>query len=298
MISVVAVVLTYNRKNQLLEVLDALQHQDSSAPDILVIDNHSTDGTKEAIASYLAMPNVHYEDTGENLGGAGGFNYAMRKAATMGYERLWIMDDDCVPEKGALTALRDADRELNGQFGWLSSRAYWTDGSLCKLNIQGNGIGKKIKKFDKELIPALTASFVSLYVHSVAIYNVGLNIKDFEFWYDDWEFSRRISKNYKCYVASNSCVVHKAANNVGSNIALEPKERLWRYKYGFRNEVYIWKHEGVLGCIHLGLKVGYNCIRILVLSRNDTLKKLKILFSSTLQGLKYHPEIEYIEKGM
>lgn len=44
---IIALVVTYNRKNLLKENLEALLKQDYSEFDILVVDNASTDGTKE-----------------------------------------------------------------------------------------------------------------------------------------------------------------------------------------------------------------------------------------------------------
>ena len=49
----------------------------------------------------------------------------MRRAVELGYDYLWVMDDDSMPEPSALSALLDAARAL-GEFGFLSGRALWT----------------------------------------------------------------------------------------------------------------------------------------------------------------------------
>lgn len=296
MSSTVAVVLTYNRKKLLLEVLDALRHQEGGAPDILVIDNHSTDGTHEAIADYLSLSNVFYEDTGENLGGAGGFNYAMKKAVLMDYERLWIMDDDCVPELNALDALRKADEMLSGKLGWLSSLAYWTDGSPCKLNEHDYKLGKRIQDFSQPLTSAITASFVSLYVPADVIRELGLNIKEFYMWADDWEFTRRISRKYPCYVVRDSRVTHKTPHNSGNNIATDNVDRIWRYRYAYRNEVFVLRQDGMRGFFHWMAKLVFHSARILLQSKENRIQKLKIMFSGAWEGIFFHPEIEFIQR--
>lgn len=66
----------------------------------------------------------------------GGFHTGMDLAMKAGYEWLWIMDDDSIPNENALERLLDADHELAGAYGWLSSRALWKDGTLCRMNIQ------------------------------------------------------------------------------------------------------------------------------------------------------------------
>lgn len=42
---------------------------------------------------------ILYENTGENLGGAGGFNFGIRRAYEAGYDAIWIMDDDTYPHR-------------------------------------------------------------------------------------------------------------------------------------------------------------------------------------------------------
>ena len=50
---IAALIVTYNRKGLLLECLDALKKQTYTELDIYVIDNASTDGTKEALRKYI-----------------------------------------------------------------------------------------------------------------------------------------------------------------------------------------------------------------------------------------------------
>ena len=52
--------------------------------DILIIDNASTDNTKERVGKYIDNKKTFYYNTGENIGGAGGFNLGIKIA----YERL------------------------------------------------------------------------------------------------------------------------------------------------------------------------------------------------------------------
>lgn len=95
---VAVVVVTYNRKKLLQKNIKALLAQTyKNILDILVIDNASTDSTKESIQQYINNKDIIYINTGRNLGGAGGFNFGMRKAAELNYKYMWIMDDDTIP---------------------------------------------------------------------------------------------------------------------------------------------------------------------------------------------------------
>ena len=56
---IVAVVVTYNRSNLLVECVEALMNS-GTATDILVIDNASTDNTHEVIAPYIDNKKIFY----------------------------------------------------------------------------------------------------------------------------------------------------------------------------------------------------------------------------------------------
>ena len=236
--TIAAVVVTYNRKDLLLECLDCLQNQDfTDAPqasktklDVLVVDNASTDETATILKPLADKEQILYFNTGANLGGAGGFNYGMRKAIELGYDYVWVMDDDCMPHKDTLQEFLKADAQLNSQYGYLSSVCRWTDGSICTMNTQRHPLTKNITDFSPELQPCTLASFVSLFIPARIIKELGLPIKDFFIWSDDWEFTRRISRKYSCYLAGKSVVTHKSKSNGVGNIALDSEEKISRYK--------------------------------------------------------------------
>ena len=50
---VIAVVVTYNRKELLKEAIEALLNQEYNNCDVLIVDNASTDGTREYIDELL-----------------------------------------------------------------------------------------------------------------------------------------------------------------------------------------------------------------------------------------------------
>ena len=108
----VAIVVTYNRKDILKNNIESLLNQKGAECDMLVVNNASTDGTEEMVLRDYNMDQVIYCNTGANLGGAGGFEYGVGKAAELGYEYIWIMDDDTWPSDTALIELVKADEKL------------------------------------------------------------------------------------------------------------------------------------------------------------------------------------------
>ena len=177
---VAAVVVTYNRKECLLRCISALRGQQGAVTDILVVDNASTDGTAAALAPLAEEGAIRYRNTGENIGGAGGFNLGMRWAVELGYDRLWVMDDDCIPDPDALAALVTADRQLEGNYGFLSGIAYWRDGSPCLMNIQKTDLWHKLTDYSAPLVRVVMATFVSAFIPADRVREMDLPMTDLE----------------------------------------------------------------------------------------------------------------------
>ena len=296
---VVAIVVTYNRKEYLKKCLEALLEQREIC-DILIVDNYSTDGTKEEIEKYIHLKQIIYMNTGANLGGAGGFNYGTRKALELGYKYIWLMDDDCIVNKDSLKELLEADKHLNGKYGFLSSVVLWKDGKVCKMNKQ------KISSnwFEQEmllkygLLSTYYATFVSFFVRKEVVEDVGLPIKEFFIWGDDVEYTNRISKKYNCFIVGKSQVLHDTKNNEGSNIARDQVTRLNRYKFAYRNEMYIAKKNGIKGILRQIAKICLHIFRVLAKNKNGhRIKKWAIIIGSSTKGIFFNPKVEFIKEG-
>lgn len=294
----VAVVVTYNRRNLVIKCIDAILSQEGASCDIIIIDNGSKDGTQQAIKSTyedLVDSRLRYYNTEKNLGGAGGFNRGIKIAVCEGYEYIWVMDDDVIPDKDALVKLFEADQRLQGKWGILSSYAYWMDGSPCKANIQKKGLFTFLRESDykKELVRVKMASFVSMFVKSSVVRIVGLPIADYFIYTDDYEFSSRISRLYPVYVVPVSKVLHEMMSNQKVNIVRDSSDRLYRYNYLYRNDVHCYKQSGVGGWAYLLLKFIYTLIRLVMFEKDYKSYKVKVLINGYKEGLRFMPVIEY-----
>jgi len=290
---VVAVVVTYNRKSMLIECIEHLLNQQNKHADILIIDNNSTDGTEESLRALIQDNKIVYSNTGANLGGAGGFQYGMKEALKLGYKYIWLMDDDVCPYPDCLENLLAIDEELKGQYGFLSSIAKWKDGNVCQMNIQKTALTKKIEDFSSPCVPIIMATFVSFFIKADTVYDVGLPIKEFFIWADDIEYSRRISMKYPCYAVNGSIVLHNMASNNKVGIESESDDRLWRYEYLYRNEVYVYSREGIKAKLYMFSRVILHILRVITKARNSRGKKLKVILNSYRSGFKFNPTIEY-----
>ncbi len=160
--TVTAVVVSYNREALLRECLDGLAAQTRPVDNVVVVDNASTDGSRdvirrhELIAAHMDNGTAHVVELKENTGGAGGFcagiaialadfdaaQAAETEAKTTGASQsrhyLWLMDDDTVPTPTALEALLAAVGrcmyENRAMPAALGSKALWIDGREHLMN--------------------------------------------------------------------------------------------------------------------------------------------------------------------
>lgn len=293
---IVACVVTYNRKDKLRKCIQALLSQTYGEFDILVVDNASTDGTRELIETKFG--GVHYYNTGSNLGGAGGFNIAFKKTV-LEYDYLWIMDDDTYPEKDALEQLVIAGKVLQGKFGYLSSLAKWTDGTSCIMNRQKikSDLHENLFALENDLLPIESASFVSLFVNSSEAKKKGLPIKEFFIWGDDTEYTLRL-REAGGYLALNSVVIHDMASNSGIDVVTSSVDRIQRFTYQMRNRIYIEKHHGTLKSrARAYMSPLKQIVRILLFAKDNKGKRVNCILRGVGQGIKFNPRIEMLNKN-
>jgi GT2 family glycosyltransferase len=107
--TVAVVVVTHNRADLLVGMLDGLAAQTHAPDAVIVVDNASTDGTAEVLAARTDLPLQVI--TQDNLGGAGGFHRGVCTAYERGFDRVWLMDDDVVPAPDCLERLMAVDED-------------------------------------------------------------------------------------------------------------------------------------------------------------------------------------------
>ena len=289
-------IVTYNRKKLLIQCISAIQRQNFAKFDIYIVDNASTDGTEGAVENEKRSDDrIHYLNTGKNLGGAGGFSFGIKEMLQKGYERLWIMDDDTIPEENALEELLFADSFLKGNYGFLSSYVAWIDDMPCVMNrpqLQEDWI-TQLQNIKYGLLPVRRATFVSMFLNAEAVKQLGLPIREFFIWGDDWEYTDRISAEMNNFLVIRSKVLHKTENNVGSDISNDSTYRIDRYYYSFRNEFYLARRNGTLAVMYYLYRVIGTIKAILRSNSEKKGKRIIVVIKGMGSGFFFHPTIEY-----
>ncbi|WP_261379628.1 glycosyltransferase family 2 protein [Streptococcus sp. sy004] len=296
---VLALVVTYNRKDLLLECVDALLKQELAC-DILVIDNASTDGTQEVLSPFVMSGQIGYINTGENLGGAGGFNFALKEGASRDYDYFWLMDDDTIAHPDTLQEFMNAANALDNHFGYLSSFARFTDGKPCQMNLQDvtKDWYEGIEVYNG-LVKIERATFVSFFIKKETVMAYGLPIKEFFIWVDDTEYSLRIAKHLPCYLVQSSQITHKMQVNASTGWRIfmnENSDRVDRYFYNVRNKFYVNKQNGFLSSVSYLAKQVVLSLLLLFGSKHYRFKKFAIVWKGVFAGLTFNPPIEYLEE--
>lgn len=242
--SAVAIVVTYKRHSLLKECLLALQGQNLNQ--IIIVNNGGVEDYLTCQAVNTVSEETHTPitliNTDKNLGGAGGFALGIEEAIEKRFDFLWLMDDDCIPDKGALAALikvaSSGKSDSRGRpYGFYASRVFWNDESLHNMNIpELSQEWSRALHLTNDALEIRRCSFVSVLIPSAAIKKMGLPIKEFFIWGDDVEFTLRISDFYGFgQYCLNSSVHHKTNSNEKVNFRNILPVDAWKYQYAFVN---------------------------------------------------------------
>lgn len=239
------VIVTYNRLSLLKECVVAIKEQTYPIERIFIIDNQSTDGTHEYLEALSDDQQFVIITLPENMGGAGGFSNGIRQAIRAGGDWIWVMDDDTIPSANALEELVKGIA-VTDNVGYVCSKVVWTDGNVHKMNVPFFGpIGEDKLPINyytniAEVLLIQAASFVSLLINAKAVRQVGLPIKEFFIWGDDFEYTTRIFLHgYIGLYAEKSLVLHKTVVNYAASLETAPVEIAWKFRYAFRNKLFL-----------------------------------------------------------
>ncbi len=124
---VTIVIVNWNGKKDTIECLTSLSKLSAVICQLsaIVVDNGSTDDSVQAVRK--KFPQAHVIEVGRNLGFAGGNNVGIRRALERGAEFVWLLNNDTIVDKNAVSALVDACKDPC--VGIAGSKIYFAPGS-------------------------------------------------------------------------------------------------------------------------------------------------------------------------
>jgi GT2 family glycosyltransferase len=236
-VTIGAIIVSHNGLEHLKTCIEGVKAQSFKVTEILVVNNGSTDGTKEWLESLSGISFINQENLGSSGGQFSGMSYFFKK----GYNFIWSLDHDIIPREDTLEKLLVYVEEINEDFGFLTS---------CMLDNEGKIAWSNIPELEKPLpiltavlnkkpIPVLSASFGSLLLPVSILGKVGLPCKKFFIWGDDAEFTlRMIRAGYKGYMVMDSNAIHNQMNSTENTFAFLSSDSK-KLVLGLRNMTYV-----------------------------------------------------------
>lgn len=258
---IAAVVVTYNRLEKLKKALEAYEVQERPVDDLIIVDNCSTDGTRDYLRDWeneKGMSKRHVIYMNENLGGSGGFHDGCKFALTLTPDWILVADDDAYPDKQIFSIFSTYISNHNIDcISSICSTVVNSDNTIACYHRRILEVKRHYKivsrnsteaDYQKESFPISLFSYVGTFMRADSLRKVGLCIRDFFIYFDDSEHSIRMSKTGQIICVPSLKVFHDDAFTTTKNATGKPL--LWREYYGTRNRLYTLLHHYPLAGIY------------------------------------------------
>lgn len=245
------VVVTYNRLDKLNKALLAYEEQSYKASVIVVVNNASTDGTKEYLGKWMidnrATTKKVVLDLPSNIGGSGGFYEGQKEILKYDVDWVMIADDDAYPQSDYLKGMNEfIEKNSNNKYSVVCGKVL-QNGKYCH---RGRWHNKWSINYQQDVPQSMYkntifkidfVSYVGIVINVDKLRQAGLVKKEYFIWVDDHEHSIRLNKIGDMVCLSNYTIVHDTENQ-GSVIS-------WKDYYGRRNAIDMFKTHFFLNYI-------------------------------------------------
>lgn len=249
--TVCAVIVTYNRKNYLCNLLNELCKQTHKLSAIFVLNNHSTDDTAQALLDMNFIDQideayVHSKDWSGlqafyycnefNSGGSGGFRKVFELVSQFSFDYIWAMDDDVLPAYDCLELLlKNMSKSVRVVVPSRTDDNY-LDSATVRYNLSNPFLytpAKRTKRIESTKLrqnstKICTFPFEGPLFQKKVIDEIGYPDDSYFILYDDSDYARRCLDVTEIHYIKDAilhrCIVSKA-----------PEKWSWKSYYGYRN---------------------------------------------------------------
>lgn len=236
--SVTTVIVNWNKLDLLKKCLHALQSATVIPEHIVVVDNHSTDGSVDFISSLSGINSILLN---KNYGGCFAYEAGIKKAITFKTDYIWLMDEDTEVNDQCLAQLIKAfknhqDLETEKPLEIVSPLVVDVNGNSNMNNASETDINNKL----------VTCTFVGTLHKREVFERFRLPNPELFSFFDDIIFYMNVFRNgvEGLHFKEAQILHHSKGADLGHHISRinEPRSRLYvhnyfvfiRFKYGLR----------------------------------------------------------------
>lgn len=253
MMSVTAVVVTYNRRTLLEKVIHALLSQTMVIERIIIVNNGSTDGTGDWLSAEFGEDSRFVLVTQENVGGSGGFHRGIKEAMAHDTDWIWCMDDDVFPASSCLETLLAYAKRIEGAgivcpHRLMSGKTFTGEARTLNLSNPFRDMHNDMLSPDmvesSEWVEIEGMAFEGPLIRREVVERIGLPNKDLFILYDDTDYSyRAVLAGYKVAVVRDA-LMEKHDFQSKSSYREEKMKNKWKLAYHIRNTAYFGHRYG------------------------------------------------------
>jgi len=198
---ILALVVSYNRHEKLVQCITSLRQQLRKPDTILVVNNGSSDYTTVWLDQQPDIIQMYQE----NAGSAGGYYTGISWALLEDYDWIWCLDDDGIAAPDALHQLmihKTPDILL-----WNSAILDTTD---RRRFIWKTRDYHTIDEVEGDIIDGVAHPFNGTLIHRSVVETAGLPRRDLYYWGEEREYFYRITREYgiRCGTVVHSIIYH------------------------------------------------------------------------------------------
>lgn len=254
--NITIVIVTYNRLEKLTKTLICYDNLFVKPKDIIVVNNNSTDGTKDYLEKWRTEPSSygkHILHLPNNIGGSGGFYEGQKYALSLNPDWIMLADDDAYPQPDMIECFEHFVANHN------------TDNisAICSAVLKPNGVIDTSHRssyrfikgifyertlstpedYEKQWFNVDLLSYVGCFIKRESLLKAGLVNPDYFIYCDDTEHSIRLKKEGEIVCVPKVKIIHDDQN------IKDMKTVSWKDYYGFRNEIDMLKRHYPIAAI-------------------------------------------------
>ena len=288
MMRIAAVVVTYNRLELLKNCISHLQKQTVPC-DILVVNNHSTDGTEAWLESFADGETLRWQDTGANIGGAGGFYTGTKTAFEAGADYIVLMDDDGrAADEYTFERLFRAAERLHAENPRLFVNSLVRQGEWLSFKLKNRStVAEALADARDGLLYDVASPFNGTLVSRELVAQIGYPNPDFFIKGDEVDYKERsFEAGATVVTVVDSDYIHPRTEMGDCTVFGWPfpffVEAPWKEYYTARNFTYIYRRKGWYRSI--AVELIYVKLKAVLSMECDKAAVVKMLFKGILDG--------------